>query len=91
MQPEPLRHQQIQAKTGHMQQEHSYEQDAKKPPAAIKDVQNSQSVMNCIIDIQTYKIFTSPEISMGKAAKDSIISQAEIATVFLSTATSPML
>jgi hypothetical protein len=33
--------------------------------------------------------FTSPGISIGKAAKDSITSDADIATVFLSTATNP--
>lgn len=72
-----------------MQQEHSYEQDAKRPPTR-KEVKNLQSIKVGIIGSQTYKIFTSPGISMGKAAKDSMISQADIATVFLSTATSPM-
>jgi len=41
-----------------------------------------------------YKILreiTSPGISTGKAAKDNITSDAEIATVFLSTTASPML
>lgn len=35
-------------------------------------------------------VVTSPGISIGNAAKDSMISDADIATVFLSTTTNPI-
>jgi hypothetical protein len=73
-----------------MRQEHNCEQGGEKQP--IKKLGNLSRIVNKVFqDLQTSKKFTSPGISIGKAAKDSITSDADIATVFLSTTTSPML
>lgn len=79
-----------------MQQGQNYEQGGEKQPTLHLKVQNSLMVeiykSLSVLTSQTSKNYiTSPGISTGKAANESIMSDTDIATVFLSTATNPML
>lgn len=94
-QHEQQRHQQLQGRKGHMQQAQNCEQGGEKQPTLHLKVQNSLMVVICKSSALTSKTsknyITSPGISTGKAANESITSDTDIATVFLSTATNPML
>lgn len=67
---------------------HSCVQGAEKQPA-----QNNTSVMIHHVQVrkQIKNSITSPGISIGNAANESMTSETETATVFLSTTASPML
>lgn len=70
----------------HKQQGHSCEQGAEKQPEYHNLSQNNINSLS----YKSRRVFTSPGISMGYAANDSITSQTDTATVFLSTAAKPM-
>lgn len=87
-QHELLPHQQHQEQKGHMQWEHNYVQDAEKLPTTKLKIKREK--LQGLHILEKTNLITSPGISIGNAAKDNIISDADIATVFLSTTTNPM-
>ena len=71
----------------HKQQEHNCEQGAEKQPEPKKT--HVKSIIQ-VLNINSARVYTSPGISMGNAANESMTSETDTATVFLSTAAKPM-